>query len=282
MSGLVDNWGKAVHEAVKTIYAEASLGYHQPFLLISCGDEVFVHLISLGTDISPAQALDIQLQYAAQGKTLVHLWEDNWLKHPALILSRIKSLLGMNRRVHARVTKITEITAAEALTFFNNYHLQGFVKLKIYYGLVSGDELLALAGFSALRSMKSKGDNYYSAELVRYASKAGYTVTGGLSRLIKYFFKQHNPDDLMTYADRDWSLGKSYRALGFQLEAIQEPAALYVAQRNLKRYFPHRLPPGAISAFRDSASPDMDSYLAEHGFIKIFNTGNLKYILYKS
>ena len=211
---------------------------------------------------------------------MVHLWEDVLFLSQACILSRVKSFLGLNQTLHARKAKLIEVESAQAIQFFNTHHLQGFVKAKYYYGLVIDHELIAMASFSDLRPMKFKGSHYTSAELIRFASKEGYTVTGGLSKMIKHFMNLKKPNDLMSYADRDWSLGKGYDKLGFELTTTTEPANLFVDEKTSIRYFPHRLPKNILSAFAEQKELNLDEYLAKNGFVKVFNTGNLKYHLY--
>lgn len=252
----------------------------EPYTLIECGSQFYVNLVLLGAQISPADLIDLQEKYREEGKILVHLWEDVWQFNEAGVLSRIGSFLSLNQRYHARKARLIEVDARQASAFFNTFHLQGFVKAKYYYGLTIFDELVSLAAFSDLRNMKAKGADYTSAELVRFASKKGATITGGLSKLIKHFLTIKKPNDLMSYADRDWSLGKGYERLGFELTAITPPADLYVEQYTGIRYFPHRLPKKVLSAFDDQKELNLDDYLAENGFLKAFNTGNLKYHLY--
>jgi hypothetical protein len=182
--------------------------------------------------------------------------------------------------LHARKAVVTEIDAVQAAKFFTDTHLQGHVKAAYYYGLMVNNELIAMASFSDLRPMKLKGPTYTSAELIRFASKDGYTITGGLSKLIKHFLKNNRPNDLMSYADRDWSLGKGYSQLGFELTATTEPAYLYVELTSLKRYFPHRLPKKILTAFDEQKVLNLTTYLADKGFEQVFNTGNLKYHLF--
>jgi len=211
---------------------------------------------------------------------LVHLWEDIWLAKRAQVLSRIHSFLGLNASIHGRKTKIENLSKQQISNFLDQYHLQGFINAKYHYGLIVGNELIAAASFSATRPMKSKGTAYLSAELVRFATKDGFTVVGGLSKLIKHFTKQFKMNDLMTYADRDWSLGRGYDQLGFTLSKITEPVHLYVHRETLIRYFQHRLPKDIILAFETQKELALDDFLALNGFVKVFNTGNLKYHLY--
>ncbi|MBR4315953.1 MAG: hypothetical protein IKP65_03150, partial [Alphaproteobacteria bacterium] len=56
----------------------------------------------------------------------------------------------------------------------------------------------------------------YDYELIRFASKIGYQVIGGASKLLSYFRKQYK-GSIISYADRRYSNGKLYEAIGFKL-----------------------------------------------------------------
>lgn len=253
---------------------------HEKYILIQCGDQVYINLIPLHNNHTPEDLLELQTKYDQEHKVLVHLWEDVWNTNQAGVLSRIKSFLGLNQTFHARKCKIVEVSKEQATSFFNTYHLQGFVKAKYYYGLTLEGELVSLASFSELRPMKLKAADYMSAELIRFASKEGSTITGGLSKLIKFFLNNNKPNDLMSYADRDWSLGKGYEHLGFELSAITPPRHLYVDLNTGLRYFPHRIPKKLLLAFHEQKELNLDDYLSRNAFAKVFNIGNLKYHLY--
>jgi len=274
--GLKSSVIQALSELGKPFYAVAD----EHFSIIQCGANLYVHLVSLTTRLQPQELIHLQENYQKDGKLLVHLWEDVWLLNQPQVLSRMKSFLGLNETFHARKAKIIEVDSDKASLFFNAYHLQGFVKSKYYFGLAIDGELIAMASFSDLRPMKSKGSLYTSAELVRFASKDGCTVTGGLSKLIKHFLILKKPNDLMSYADRDWSLGKGYDQLGFKLTSITPPAYVYIDGKTKLRYFPHRLPKKVLSAFDEQKELNLDEYLARLSYAKAFNTGNLKYHLY--
>jgi hypothetical protein len=44
-----------------------------------------------------------------------------------------------------------------------------------------------------------------------------------MGRILKAFISDVQPDDIMTYADLEWSEGKVYDALGFTLEGWKPP-----------------------------------------------------------
>ena len=259
---------------------EVSLIDSEHYTIIGCGPKLYLNFVPLQNTFHPHEFVKLQEDYNQQQKLLVHLWEDVWLLNQIGVLSRIKSFLGLNQTFHARKAKLVEVDSAQAAEFFNAHHLQRFVKAKYYYGLMVNHELITMASFSDLRPMKSKGNHYTSAELIRFASKEGYTVTGGLSKMIKHFMNLKKPNDLMSYADRDWSLGKGYDKLGFKLTRTTEPANLFVDEKTGVRYFPHRLPKNILSSFAEQKELNLDEDLAKNGFVKVFNTGNLKYHLY--
>lgn len=273
-------WQEDVFLTVQDIDHNANIKCAKPHFVIDCNRKFYLHLVPLDNTFKPEDLLKLQLDYQKEGLQLVHLWEDVWLARRNQVLSRIKSFLGLNQSFHGRKAKITIVAKEDSINFLDKNHLQGYIRAKYSFGLIADQELIALASFSDTRPMKSKGPAYVSAELVRFASKDGLTIVGGLSKLIKHFLKEIKVNDLMTYADRDWSLGKGYETLGFELTSVTEPAKLYLDQKSLIRYFPHRLSKSILLAFESQNILNLDDYLVANGFVKLFNTGNLKYHLY--
>ncbi|RZJ79860.1 MAG: hypothetical protein EOO47_09455 [Flavobacterium sp.] len=243
-------------------------------------EKIAINLISLDHQLNSAQLIALQESYQTNGKQLVHLWEDIWLTRREQVLSRLKSFLDLNNRVHGRKTKIAGVNVADTKRFLTENHLQGYVNAKFHYGLYNDSQLIALASFSGARPMKSKGENYRSAELVRFASKAGITVVGGLGKLIKHFLGDNPVHDLMTYADRDWSLGKGYDKMGFEHSETISPILFYFDPKTERRYLPNKLPTTATVAFESQNSLTLDEFLKANGYFQVFNTGNLKYFYY--
>ena len=273
-------WQADVQLTLAKLSKDLRLKTDHDYQIIQLNDKVYIHLVSLTNNFDPHQLIELQETYQKSGKLLVHLWEDVWRTKISQVISRISSFLGLNQTIHGRKTKIITLDLKQTINFFNHFHLQGYIKAKYNYGLVIDNELLAAASFSIQRPMQRKGEGYYSAELIRFASKDNLTIVGGLSKLIKHHCKLVKINDIMTYADRDWSLGKGYLQLQFELSATTEPANLYVNEQTGLRYFPHRLPKKLLSAFDEQKELNLDEYLAKQGFTKVFNTGNLKYHLY--
>ena len=248
---------------------------------------LYLHLIDLETfqqnRLPIAYFQDISDMLNAKNQRVIHLWEDVYLNKPELVKLRILAMIGTFKRLHARHCYIERIDKQTTDNFLEINHLQGSVKAKFKYGLflklqygerfgMFGGEgvntvkepqklLIAVATFSGGRTMK-EGDRAgtRSFELIRFASLKGYVVVGSMDKLLKAFTTEHHPDDIMSYADRDWSDGRSYEKLGFTKIGITEPQTFFIDIRTLERL--------AVNGQTDE----------KH--LEIFNTGSLKFIKY--
>lgn len=244
--------------------------------------KLVLHLIPIAHHFIPADLLKLQENFQANGQQLIQLWEDVWRKRPAQVLSRIAAMLGKNNTIHGRKTKVIPVTQVEADRFFGQYHLQFSAKARHRFALHQDGEVVAMASFSAKRNMTRKREGYTSVELIRFATVDGITVQGGLSKLIRHMIKTISPDDVMTYADLDWSHGKGYTKLGFELTAQTPPAEIWINKETLVRYFPQRLPENIQGLIANLAPQEASGVMEPLGYRLIYNTGNLKYILYLS
>ena len=53
--------------------------------------------------------------------------------------------------------------------------------------------------------------------------------------MLKTFIREVQPDDIMSYADLEWSSGEVYRSLGFTLEASKAPVTFIIDKTDWKR-----------------------------------------------
>lgn len=200
-----------------------------------------------------------------KSKKYVTIWEDYWHHSSSKILNILKSLLGLNQRIFARKTQIFKIQSTQAEQFLNAYHLLNACKAKFHLGLSFENELVALASFSKPKKFLHEGKTILSYEWVRFVSKTGITVVGGLSKLIQYFIDLHRPCHLMTYIDCEFSSGENLEKMGLSFESYK-PALLFSVDLNqMKRTL--------ILEQNSKKNP-----LAEG--ITIHNQGNLKFSAY--
>jgi hypothetical protein len=253
-----------------------------------------------------SQNLRLTDEAAHHNLKIIHLHQDVWQTKTAIVQSRISAALGISQRVPARLTQVRRIDKPTLDNFLTNNHLQGYTKAKFKYGLflpqryfrvldqsfqeklqlhhsttqqlsnsatqqlsnsttqplshsATQQLLVAVASFSGGKKIVRNGQACRSYELIRFANLLGCTVVGGFDKLLKKFIEENQPDDIMTYADRDWSDGRSYEKLGFERIAATPPQSFLINPQTLERH--HHL----------EANDQL-------GFIKIWNTGNWKYI----
>ena len=151
--------------------------------------------------------LDKQNLAKKNGIKLYHIFSDEWIKNKEIVKSKIKNILGLSgKKIYARKCEIKEITTEEKNKFLLKNHIQGIDKSTHKIGAFYGEELVAVMTFSALRNVlgSKKEDNHF--ELVRFSSN---NVVGIASKLLKYFVKKYNPDKIISYADKRWTLDEN-------------------------------------------------------------------------
>lgn len=164
----------------------------------------------------------------SKGILLLHVYCFQWQYKNQIVKNRIKTKLQLNNhRIFARKTIIREIPNSEYQNFLKTYHIQGSVVSAVKIGLFSGDNLVAVIGFSKSRSIigKKNTDDENTWELLRYCSVG--VVVGGLSKLLTYFKKLYKPTLIRTFSDNSWNTGKSYEVVGFKKVKETTPGYWY-------------------------------------------------------
>ncbi len=218
-----------------------------------------LRLWKLGTPLDEVLSWRKELPHDWLG---INCWQDIWHTRKEVVISRIRSLLGKNRRLYARQTLALRTTAAALNDFMSQNHLFVSPTVRYNYALMFEGSPVAMASFSRRRKINRGTQIAVSCELVRFASLIHTTVVGGLGKIIALFVQQTQPQDIMTYADRDWSLGKSYLSLGFEIAGYTSPQFFWV-DKNMTRHHPKSITNPA-------------------GMEKVWNTGNIKFIKFLS
>jgi hypothetical protein len=144
-----------------------------------------------------------------------------------LIIDRLK----MNQVVFARHCEFRKISRETAKKFLDEFHFLRYASAAFHYGLFHRDILLAVAAFSKGRKMKRLPAAKRSFELIRFCTKGGFTVSGGLSKLVLNFCREKNAGDVMTYVDRQWSGIRAFQKAGFVV-AGETPPNYFLVSRN--------------------------------------------------
>lgn len=143
---------------------------------------------------------------------LIYIWEDTWNQSKNIIQNYLKAKLGIfDKEIWARKTVIKEVSIQDSRKFLDENHLQGYCNAKYRYGLYYDDALVQIMTFGYSRFKKGE------IELLRFCTKGGVKVTGGASKLLVAFLKNHPEiETIISYANCDISTGHIYKCLGFK------------------------------------------------------------------
>lgn len=169
----------------------------------------------------------------SKGIKLIHIFEDEWVYKQEIVKSRIKNLLGItSNKIYTRKCEVREVKTKDKTKFLEENHIQGATKTTHNLGLYYNNELVSLMCFGNRPFL-----NNYEFELIRFCNKLDMIVVGGASKLLKYFIKNYNPKEIISYADRRWSTGDLYDKLGFKFSHNSKPN-WFILENNYRH---HRL-----------------------------------------
>jgi len=194
---------------------------------------------------------------------IIHIWEDDWINKRSILESQIKYLLNKSQvGIFARKCHVREIDSKISTKFLEDNHIQGRDYSVIKLGLFFNDELVSIMTFNKSEGRKKMEGGGWN--LSRFCNKINYSVTGGASKLLNFFIKNYDVRRIVSYADRDWSMGDLYFKLGFYLVSQNNPDYKYIV--NNKRV--HK------SRFRKSKTGLSESEL---NLLKIWDCGKIKF-----
>lgn len=149
-------------------------------------------------------------------------WHD-WDKIIEMIATKLTSV---NQAIYARNTEYREskklnkdifekLLSWHILSLPQNYNRNSDVGTLEYNGDIVGIALWA--------PTKDKD----TIELKRMVFKPGVSVSGGASKLLKNYLKNHQYNKVLTYSDNDLGNGRVYQTIGFNLTETSRPNVHY-------------------------------------------------------
>lgn len=213
----------------------------------------------------------------ALGISLIQVFEDEYLYHKDIVLSKISHILGVaksSEKIMARKCTVSEIGKETAERFLTENHIQGFVSSTVYLGAEHCGETVGVMSF------KKTGEQW---ELTRFATKTGVLSCGLGGKLFSAFIRKYSPHTVKTFADRRWTVDKEnnlYTKLGFSFVGYTKPEYRYyrpgdgpVRQHKFgfRKEILHRKHGLPLSM----TETEMTSAL---GYVKIYDCGLMKYV----
>lgn len=225
--------------------------------------------------------------------------EDRWKNQREMMHKRLLSHLEIFFPIYARNCEIRRIDKTEAAEFLKKAHSYADAACRYRYGMflkrhtghiaVRGESLeylpgtlVAVATFSNARKWIKGEKTIRSYEWTRYASLPQIRVSGGMGRLLKAFIEEVQPDDIMSYADLEWSEGDVYERLGFRCEGEKSPVAFEIDQQMQRHPIILPTPESELPQPQEpqpSQVPGPHPRQAQSGNLFYINQGSRKYRL---
>ncbi len=150
------------------------------------------------------------------GIRLITIWDFDWETRTDFVKRFLLHAFGLNPspKINARACAVRWVEASIASEFYTRTHIQGAAwRTIVNYGLFSGDDLVACMSFSQGVSRRGMmGDTEW--ELARFATDR--IVRGGAGKIFTAFVKNHSPQTVWSFSDRQHFSGGVYPALGFK------------------------------------------------------------------
>lgn len=232
--------------------------------------------------------LDYRYHYAksmlaeSKGIFIFHIFGYEWTHKKAIVTSMLSNLLGENTdRIYARKCWISEVSAAEARSFLDENHRQGYANAPIRFGLFDEEtaEMVSIMTFGKMRKSigTSNEDLSDCYELVRFCSKLNTSVVGGASKLFKHFVNTYNPTRIRSFSDVAHTRGNLYSALGFKFIRQSDPGYVWVDSRTDLAYHRYNSQKQNIRKFLHDDKIDLSlpesEIMKSHGFVQVFDCG---------
>lgn len=187
---------------------------------------------------------------------------------------KIVEMLKPKTQVYARNCTVKEIKRKIADVFLGNYHLQGSTKqLQHAYGLFYKDELVQVMTFGKPRYNKN-----YEYELLRLCTIPGVSVTGGASKILKYFENQVKPESIISYCDLSKFNGSVYNTLGFKLVNQTAPTKHWYNDKTKMHITDNLLRQRGFDQLHKTnfgKGTSNEELMKEHGYVEIYDCGQL-------
>jgi len=163
------------------------------------------------------------------GIQLISIFEDEWLEKKEIVLSIIKSKLGISKKIFAKHCQTACITKPLTKKFLEENHLQGgkISSIKFSYGIFYKNNLVGVLTFGN----HHRGQNVLV--LNRLCFKQNTIIVGGAEKLFKTALGDIK-GTILSWSDRRWSEGKVYEKLGFKKKNTLPPDYSYC--KGQKRY----------------------------------------------
>ena len=205
------------------------------------------------------------------GIKLIHVFEDDWNLRKEIVKSIILNALNKsNIRIFARKCEIREIETKQCRDFLNKNHIQGYSNSKYKLGLFYQNELVSVMTFGLRKTNRKK-----EFELIRFCNKIEHNIIGSASKLFKFFIKNYEYKNIVSYADISIFSGDLYEKLGFKFIHLSSPNFYWVL--NGEKHHRFKFNKRKLIKMGFDKNETGLSIMKKLGAYRIFSCGQLRY-----
>ena len=223
-----------------------------------------------------------------KGIRLVQIYQTDWNLKGTRWKRFLDSLLAPKQRIYARSLTLHKYGVSDmerVREFFEDSHIQGCPpRMSYLYGLE--DEEGTIYGMMSFieKQYVEHSQNEGCYELNRYATRFGYSVVGGASRLLCAFEREVSPVSIVSYSDCDVFSGDMYAKLGFVRQGYSSNyfwtdgrVVFSRKQCQLKRL--EKIHPDLYREALEKDATNKEDYVMEAlGYHKVFRAGRLRWV----
>jgi predicted DNA binding protein len=204
---------------------------------------------------------------------LIQIFDFEWENKKEQIKGYLNSLINKNINViYGRNTTVKEISKIESKLFLDQNHIHGSINAKYNFGLFHNNELI-----SVLTLGKSRFTKKYDFEVLRFCTKIGFRIIGGLSKFIKFIKNNLTFNTIVSYSHRRLFNGESFIKAGFALSHKTEPGYFWA-----NKYTSNILPRYKTQKHKLNTVLTESQYMTSKNFVKVWDCGQLVFVLNNS
>jgi hypothetical protein len=106
-------------------------------------------------------------------------------------------------------------------------------------------------------------------------SEINTIIIGGASKLFNHFIKNNKPKYIISFANRDWSIGNVYSKIGMVQLKYTSPGYFYC--KGKQRYHRYKFQKHKLVAMGYDINKTEYDIMNELGYYRVWNTGNIVY-----
>jgi len=203
---------------------------------------------------------------------LIQIFSDEWNQKQHIIKDRLQHLFDLNHvDVGARKCKVKQIDSNKRRPFLNSNHLLGDVPSSLSLGLFFNNELKGVMSFRSSRN--------HDWELARFATSSHVPGAGG--KLFSSFKSLKDPDEIVTYARKEWSTPNEsfYEKLGFEFDGHVSPSYSYTKHYRQRFHKSNFAKSNISKKYPDKFNPDLTEWgnMQILGFDRIWDCGKIRF-----